>query len=416
MRISTLWTSFALLGSLSACGGVSMLHSDDAREELRDCRRVNDSDACLDVANRFELGDAADIDLDYAERFYTRACNTDPRDGCPDLARFALENESELDIHGVVDRLERSCRRYSIAGCDTLIYVLESEDSEAFDPEYAQAIRDRLCEDGFIDYCFNDTDNDGINDDVDACPEVPEDADGFEDEDGCPDEDNDADGIVDADDACPDTAEDLDGFEDEDGCPDEDNDADGIVDADDACPDEAEDVDGFEDEDGCPELDNDGDGLFDGLDQCPLEPEDYDGFEDDDGCPEEGSGLVTLTCEAIEIGDKVYFDTASDVIQERSYELLNQVAQVLTSVSYITLLEVAGHTDDRGDDDYNLDLSQRRADSVRNYLIDAGIDGARLNAVGYGETQPIAPNNTSAGRTENRRVGFEIREQASACE
>ena len=413
----SLWTSLALTFVLTGCGGASMLHSTDARSELRDCRRVGDANACMDVAQRHVDGDEADVNLERAERLFTRACRDSPRTGCASLAEFAITNaDADLDIDGIVNRLERSCRRYNINACDSLIFVLETEDSGAFDPDYAQAVRDRLCLDGFDIYCFKDTDNDGLTDDVDACPEVPEDVDGFEDEDGCPDLDNDADGILDADDACPDTAEDADGFEDEDGCPDLDNDADGILDTDDACPMDAEDMDGFEDEDGCPEIDNDMDGIADTEDQCPLDPEDYDGFEDDDGCPEEGSGMVLLTCDEIVISDKVYFDTASDVIQERSFELLSQVAQVLTSVTYITLIEVAGHTDDRGDDAYNLDLSERRAASVMRYLTEAGVDASRLTSVGYGETVPIAPNTTSAGRTENRRVGFVIREQASACE
>ena len=107
-----------------------------------------------------------------------------------------------------------------------------------------------------------DTDRDGSNDDVDRCPNEPEDVDGYEDEDGCPDTDDDADGVPDADDSCPREAEDRDGFQDEDGCPDPDNDGDGIADGDDQCPNEAEDMNGQADEDGCPDAgeDSDGDG------------------------------------------------------------------------------------------------------------------------------------------------------------
>jgi len=131
-----------------------------------------------------------------------------------------------------------------------------------------------------------DTDSDGIPDAEDACPDDPEDVDGFEDEDGCPDPDNDADGVPDSSDACPDDAEDADGFEDSDGCPDLDNDGDGILDVADACPNAPEDVDGFQDADGCPDPDNDGDGILDVGDACPNAPEDADGFQDADGCPE----------------------------------------------------------------------------------------------------------------------------------
>ena len=100
--------------------------------------------------------------------------------------------------------------------------------------------------------------------------------------------DRDGDGIKDDVDQCPDDPEDYDDFEDSDGCPEPDNDRDGILDEDDACPNEPEDKDGFEDEDGCPEgneLDRDGDGILDDVDQCPDDPEDKDGFEDEDGCP-----------------------------------------------------------------------------------------------------------------------------------
>ena len=166
-----------------------------------------------------------------------------------------------------------------------------------------------------------DSDGDGIANNKDRCPLVAEDKDGFEDDDGCPDNDNDGDHRDDSVDKCPDQAEDLDGFEDDDGCPDDDNDGDGISDFDDRCPldkedgkppypkdgcpsdkrdsdgdgvsddvdqcpKEAEDADGFEDGDGCPDLDNDGDGVPDDADKCPLCPEDKDGFEDGDGCPD----------------------------------------------------------------------------------------------------------------------------------
>ena len=166
-----------------------------------------------------------------------------------------------------------------------------------------------------------DTDGDGIANSNDKCPLVAEDRDGFEDRDGCADEDNDGDRREDNIDKCPEKAEDLDGFDDDDGCPELDNDSDGVpdledrcaldpedkiaphdkdgcpinkrdsdgdgmVDISDACPEDAEDEDGFEDWDGCSDADQDKDGVDDGDDQCALCPEDKDGFEDSDGCPE----------------------------------------------------------------------------------------------------------------------------------
>ena len=140
-----------------------------------------------------------------------------------------------------------------------------------------------------------DTDSDGVLDRTDACLTEPEDLDGFEDADGCPDPDNDSDGVPDGRDGCDDEAEDPDGFADEDGCPDPDNDEDGVADADDQCPTEAEDRDEFEDEDGCPDVDDDGDGIPDTRDACSAEPEDVDGFRDEDGCPDpdnDGDGVL----------------------------------------------------------------------------------------------------------------------------
>ena len=131
-----------------------------------------------------------------------------------------------------------------------------------------------------------DTDGDGLRDDVDDCPNEPEDFDGFQDEDGCPDPDNDKDGILDADDACPDEP----GIAELKGCAPKDTDGDGIFDHLDKCPNEPEDKDGFEDEDGCPDPDNDKDGILDVNDECPNEP----GVPELKGCPirdRDGDGI-----------------------------------------------------------------------------------------------------------------------------
>lgn len=138
-----------------------------------------------------------------------------------------------------------------------------------------------------------DRDGDGIPDRRDGCPDEPEDRDGFEDDDGCPDLDNDGDGIPDRHDDCPDEAEDFDGYQDHDGCPDPDNDGDGIPDVIDQCPDEPETFNGYKDRDGCPDeiVDSDGDGIPDEDDLCPDSPEDLDGFQDHDGCPDPDNDL-----------------------------------------------------------------------------------------------------------------------------
>jgi OOP family OmpA-OmpF porin len=289
---------------------------------------------------------------------------------------------------------------------------------------------------------IGDRDGDGIKDDVDKCPDDPEDFDGFEDEDGCPDPDNDRDGIPDVDDKCPDIPEDkdgiededgcpegdkndrdgdgipdnldkcpddpedFDGFQDEDGCPDPDNDGDGILDVDDLCPNDPEDKDGFEDQDGCPDLDNDKDRITDKDDKCPNEPETYNGFEDQDGCPDRGRVVVTDT--SIEILDVIYFDYDKATIQSRSFPILDAVAATMQGNPSIQLIEIQGHTDEQGNDAYNLDLSDRRAKSVMKYLVDKGVDPKRLTAQGYGETQPIDRGHNQKAWAKNRRVAFLI--------
>ena len=133
---------------------------------------------------------------------------------------------------------------------------------------------------------FYDEDGDGVADDVDECPELAEDKDGFEDADGCPDFDNDDDGVPDEEDKCPTQKEDADEFQDDDGCPDPDNDGDGVPDEKDACKDEAGPPQGGARGPGCPSNDADGDGIEDAADKCPDQAEDKDGFADDDGCPD----------------------------------------------------------------------------------------------------------------------------------
>lgn len=271
------------------------------------------------------------------------------------------------------------------------------------DPEDKDGFQD---DDGCPD---PDNDRDGIPDSEDKCPDDPEDRNGFEDEDGCPDgkkNDRDGDGIPDDVDKCPDDPEDKDGFEDEDGCPDPDNDKDGILDVDDLCPNEPEDKDGFKDEDGCPDPDNDKDRILDKDDKCPNDPETYNGFEDQDGCPDRGRVVVTDT--SIEILDMVYFEYDKAVIKKQSYPILDAVAATLQGNPAISLIEIQGHTDERGNDAYNLDLSDRRSKSVREYLIGKGVDAKRLTAQGYGETQPLDRNHNEAAWAKNRRVAFLI--------
>jgi OOP family OmpA-OmpF porin len=251
---------------------------------------------------------------------------------------------------------------------------------------------------------IGDMDGDGILDNVDNCPKEPEDKDGFQDEDGCPDPDNDGDGIPDVSDKCPMEPEDHDGYQDEDGCPEPDNDADGLSDRLDQCPNEPEDKDGFQDEDGCPDPDNDKDGIPDSADACPNEfgvPP--------DGCPKKYN-LVVVTEKKIELKQTVYFDFNKATIKPVSFPLLNDVAQAMKDNPKIKV-EVQGHTDSVGDDNYNLKLSQKRAESVKAYVVKQGVAADRMVPKGYGENVPIADNRTKEGRDQNRRVEFVITER-----
>lgn len=250
----------------------------------------------------------------------------------------------------------------------------------------------------------NDADGDGIADAEDKCVNDPEDKDGFEDGDGCPDDDNDGDGVADAVDQCRDEAEDKDGIADEDGCPEDNADGDKLADVDDKCPIAAEDYDQLADEDGCPEDDVDGDGIPDGVDQCPPEPETKNGFEDDDGCPDEVPQAVAKFTGAIK---GITFRTGKATILRSSNRTLDAAAEVLEQYEALRL-EIQGHTDDVGGDDTNKALSQARADAVKAYLVAKGIEASRLVAVGYGEDVPVADNKTSKGRTQNRRVEFKL--------
>ena len=250
-----------------------------------------------------------------------------------------------------------------------------------------------------------DKDGEGIPDNVDKCPNEPEDKDGFQDADGCPDPDNDKDGIPEVEDQCPHEPEDQDGFQDAAGCPDPDNDADGIADINDKCPNEPEDKDGFEDADGCPDPDNDKDGVPDTSDKCPNEP----GPADNNGCPKKYEHIV-VTQEKIELKQKIFFDTNKAVIQPRSFSLLDEIASVLRSRPTMAV-RIEGHTDSRGSRAHNLKLSQARADSVRQHLVGLGVEPSRMEPIGYGPDQPIETNKTVAGREKNRRVEFIITQQ-----
>lgn len=216
--------------------------------------------------------------------------------------------------------------------------------------------------------------------------------------------DSDGDTIPDKFDRCPFAG--RPGFIDEYGCP-PDSDNDTVPDYLDLCPNEG----GRVDKNGCPikPLDSDGDTIIDDIDQCPYEPETFNGYQDEDGCPDsDPDAKVELAEGKINIKEQVFFETSKAVIKSESFDLLNQVAQLLIDNPHIGNVTVEGHTDSRGKYKLNMKLSQDRADSVMRYLVERGVDANHLNAIGYGPDRPIETNDTKEGRAKNRRVEFVV--------
>jgi outer membrane protein OmpA-like peptidoglycan-associated protein len=222
-------------------------------------------------------------------------------------------------------------------------------------------------------------------------------------------DDRDFDGILDPDDACPDEPEDFDQFEDEDGCPELDNDRDGIPDADDSCPLDPEDADGFADEDGCPDPDNDGDGFLDGDDACPNEAEIVNGVEDQDGCPDEG--LFQMIEDRIVLEEQVLFDTDHWQLRNQAWPVLRAIVALFQQHPEWARIRVEGHADYRGRDRYNLVLSERRATTVREALVELGMTSAMMESEGFGDTRPAAPGRSDRALQRNRRVEFVVVER-----
>ncbi|MCA9650211.1 MAG: OmpA family protein [Myxococcales bacterium] len=179
-----------------------------------------------------------------------------------------------------------------------------------------------------------------------------------------------------------------------------DSDGDGILDPDDACKDEP----GVPDYRGCPIPDSDGDGILDPDDACKDEPETNNGFQDTDGCPDEIPEEVARFTGVIE---GIFFENDSATIRPRSRPTLDKALEVLRKHESVRV-EVSGHTDDRGKPEHNLELSRRRAESVKQYLVEEGIDPARITTRGAGPSEPIADNGNKRGRAKNRRIEFKL--------
>jgi hypothetical protein len=252
-----------------------------------------------------------------------------------------------------------------------------------------------------------DSDGDGVIDEKDKCPNTP--AGRKVNADGC-ELDSDGDGVVDGLDKCPGTPAGR--KVNADGC-ELDSDGDGVVDAKDKCP--GTPAGRKVNADGC-ELDSDGDGVVDALDKCPGTPagrkvnadgceldSDGDGIVDgDDKCPTVFAKTAD-GCPLPLVLHGVNFDNNEAVLRLDAYPILDEAVKGLKVWGDVNV-EVGGHTDSVGSDEHNMNLSQRRAEAVRAYLIGKGVAADRLIAKGHGESQPAADNATDEGRFKNRRV------------
>ena len=229
-----------------------------------------------------------------------------------------------------------------------------------------------------------DTDKDGIQDSEDACPEEA----GTKELNGCPD--TDGDGIINKEDACPDDK----GTKMMNGCPDADGD--GVADKDDKCPTVA----GAKDNAGCPWPDTDGDGVADKDDKCPT----VAGTVANNGCPEVSDDAIK---KLNDYAKTILFDTGKFSFQKQTFPVLKAITAILKE--YPTAkFSIEGHTDNVGKADFNQKLSDGRANAVKQYLIDNGIDPFRLTSKGFGMDNPIDTNKTAKGRANNRRVEVKL--------
>ena len=207
-----------------------------------------------------------------------------------------------------------------------------------------------------------DTDNDGVENKIDKCPDAP----GTLKYSGCPIPDTDGDGMNDEADVCPTIAGDV----------------------------------NFN---GCPVPDSDGDGVNDAEDKCTTEP----GTRENNGCPQRDTITKVIEEKITFAARNIFFNAESDKLTASSIVPLDEVVKVLTDHPTLKL-QIDGHTDSTGKAEKNLKLSKQRAESVKKYLTDHGVDVSRLSATGYGSSKPLQSNQTFEGRRSNRRVELKL--------
>lgn len=409
----------------------------------------------LAIGVNFVFGNGKDADKDGVQNRW---------DKCPETAKGVMVDKKgcpiDTDGDGVPDYLDmcsntplEAYNKINAKGCP-----IDTDQDGVPDymdkcPKTPISMRDFVNDDG----CTTDSDGDGVSDTLDKCPNTPAIVKGLVTADGCPKDtdkdgvydyldkcantpanakvdsigcpfDSDKDGVVDYLDKCPDTPAEYRRQVDKNGCHKvktmigdfdgegktkatktnaigeiktkataDDSDSDGVADALDKCPKTPAEARGKVDEKGCP-LDTDGDGVYDYLDKCPK----VSGVASNGGCPELKTDDKRLFQKALQ---GIQFEAGSAAIRPVSLNILNQVAGVLIANSTY-LVEIRGHTDNAGTPETNLILSQKRAESVKRFLISKGISADRLTTSGFGGTVPLSDNNTAAGKAKNRRVEF----------
>jgi outer membrane protein OmpA-like peptidoglycan-associated protein len=358
---------------------------------------IEDSkDACPDKAGQAEHSGCPDTDGDGLE---------DSKDLCPDKAGKAeyggcpdTDGDGTIDL---IDTCPEKAGKPEFSGCPDSDGDGTGDNTDAC-PDKAGKPEWNGCP---------DSDGDGLPDHQDACPTVK----GKPELKGCPATDSDKDGVPDALDECPKKA----GKPEWNGCPD--TDKDGIADNKDACPK----LPGKPEWEGCP--DSDADGIADNKDACPMlagKPEyrgcpdtDGDGLGDaDDFCPERPGPKDNKGCPTVAETDReelktaisqVQFETAKATLKKESYVVLDEVVSILNKYKgYHVRLE--GHTDNTGSEKSNQLLSEKRTKTCVEYLAKKGVLRSQLHPTGFGESQPVAPNDTPEGQAKNRRVELKL--------